>query len=387
MQAPCQGIDPNHKYKIMKYKYEKSMKHFMLLAFTVILSSVACQLHMDTSALSDAITQNDSIIISGSINYKNLQIIPIIGIEISDDQEFKILSEVIKDENVVVKETGNVNQLSISNNTDDYIFIAAGDIVKGGRQDRTIGNDIIIPPHTRDVPLESFCVESGRWQKRGGESDRQFSDNTKMLSSKDLKLASRYGKDQSEVWQKVSEKQDKLNENLRKFKGEDVEVRAENSATSLQLTLESEELADVISEYRDNLDKLPESSIGFAYAINGELYGIDFYRSNQLFKKLQPKLLDAVIAEAISEFQKDSLFIAVDSKLVDEIIQEISLADTKESEVNEYTRERMYENDEGVMFETRDETQKQKWVRKNYITKGDYSKATDKNTPQLIHSR
>ena len=375
----------------MKKKFKKSIKHLMLLAFTVLLSSVACQLHMEVPEVNthqpDTIIENDSIIIGKSIDYKNLQIIPIIGKETSDNQEYKILSEVIKDKNVVVKETGNVNQLSISNNTDDYIFIAAGDIVKGGRQDRTIGNDIIIPPHVKDVPLESFCVESGRWQKRGNEDDGKFSDNTKMLASKDLKLASRYDKNQSEVWKKVSEKQDKLNDNLKEIKGEDVEVRADNSATSLQLTLESEELADVINDYKDNLNKLPENSIGFAYAINGELYGIDLYQNNNLFKKLQPKLLDAIIAEAISEYEKDSLFVPANHELVDEIILEISSANVKESEVNEYTSERMYEDDEGVMFETSDETRGNKWVRKNYISKGDYREDSGEQDQQMIQGR
>ena len=55
------------------------------------------------------------------------------------------------------------------------------------------------------------CVENGRWTKRGGEDAANFSANTKVLTSKNLKLAARYGQNQSEVWSGVAEQQTKLN--------------------------------------------------------------------------------------------------------------------------------------------------------------------------------
>ncbi len=377
----------------MKNKSKNIIKHVLILACIVLLSSVACQYHMEVPDENmhqpDSLTENDSTVLGESINYKNLQIIPIIGKATTGNHKYMILSEVIKNKDVVVEETGNVNQLSISNNTDDYIFILAGDIVKGGRQDRTIGNDIIIPPHTKDVPLESFCVESGRWQQRESEEVNEFSENTKMLASRDLKLASRYEKNQSKVWQEVSEKQDKLNKSLGEMNGEEVDVRSDKSGTSLQLTLESEELADATVDYKNNLKlgDLPDNTIGFAYAINGQLYGIDIYHNSDLFTKLKPKLFESVIAEAISEYEKDSSFVSADNELVNEVMNKVSSVEVKESEVNEYTMERMSEADDGVMFETIDRSKGQKWVRKNYIIKENYDEVSEQENQQLIQNR
>lgn len=339
---------------------------------------------------SDTLVENDSFLIGESIAYKNLEIFPIVRSGKTESQKYRILSEVIKGQDVVLEETGNVNLLSISNNTKDYIFILAGDIVKGGRQDRTIENDIIIPPYTKKVPLESYCVESGRWQKRGQEEVHEFSDNTKVLSSRDLKLASRYSKDQSAVWQKVSEKQYKLDKNLAEMKGENVDVRSPQSETSLQLTLENKELEDVTKEFKNNLNNLndfSENSIGFAYAINGQFYGMDIYHSRELFAKLQAKLFDAVIAEAISEYEKDISFVPVNREDLYVLIQRMLSANVRETKINEHTMERMFEGDQGVMFETVEITQRKQWVRKNYIFKEDYKSATEQKNQEMIYIR
>ena len=72
-------------------------------------------------------------------------------------------------------ETGNVNSLAIENLGDQAVFVQAGDIVKGGQQDRTLTVSLLLPPKSGRVPIASFCVEHGRWSARGGEDARSFS--------------------------------------------------------------------------------------------------------------------------------------------------------------------------------------------------------------------
>ena len=81
----------------------------------------------------------------------------------------------MQDKVVVVHETGSVNELQIKNVSADVdVYLQSGDIVKGGRQDRTIAMDTIIPPKSGLMPLNAFCVENGRWSQRGGERFSQF---------------------------------------------------------------------------------------------------------------------------------------------------------------------------------------------------------------------
>src|SRR5664280_78935 len=128
--------------------------------------------------------------LSGPFIHNNLQVFLIHGDSQLEERRYATLSEALEKKLVVIKETGNVQELTFENLSEDLtVFLNAGDIVKGGRQDRTVRDDLILPPQSGQVPLASFCVEHGRWTKRGEESLTAFSSNTKSLSSRKEKLA------------------------------------------------------------------------------------------------------------------------------------------------------------------------------------------------------
>src|SRR5215469_17654036 len=98
--------------------------------------------------------------VSDSATYRNLQIFLVHGDAQLDARHYATLSEAIARHLVVVKETGSVNELSIENlSRKETVFLNAGDIVKGGRQDRTVRDDLVLPPDSGQVAFASFCVE------------------------------------------------------------------------------------------------------------------------------------------------------------------------------------------------------------------------------------
>src|SRR5438105_9473050 len=99
------------------------------------------------------------------------------------------LDEALAKRVVQVRETGNVNQLEIENLGNDEVFIQAGDIVKGGQQDRSLMVSLLLPPKSGRVPIASFCVEQGRWSVRGREDVKNFSTSTASVPSREMKLA------------------------------------------------------------------------------------------------------------------------------------------------------------------------------------------------------
>ena len=108
--------------------------------------------------------------ISGPYTHDNLSLYLVHG---PNRAQHKLitLDEAIMQHKVMVYETGNVNQLAIENVSEDTeVYVQSGDIVKGGRQDRTLKNDMILPTKSGKVALDAFCVEHGRWTSRGGES-------------------------------------------------------------------------------------------------------------------------------------------------------------------------------------------------------------------------
>ena len=94
----------------------------------------------------------------------------------------------------VVHETGEVNTLSVENLSADYeLFIQDGDMVRGGRQDRLIAIDMLVPPRSGKVPLPAHCVESGRWTGRGDEDTKQFNKSDQFAVGNELRLANAAG--------------------------------------------------------------------------------------------------------------------------------------------------------------------------------------------------
>lgn len=153
--------------------------------------------------------------ISGPYHYRNLSVFLLHGEDRITGRKMATLEEGMARGFVKVYETGTVNDLEIENlSNDTEVYVQAGDIVKGGRQDRTLGIDMTLLPNSGRVPVASFCVERGRWAKRGEESAAEFASSTALLASNELRLAVRDAKNQSEVWANVEAMQTTLSKNL-----------------------------------------------------------------------------------------------------------------------------------------------------------------------------
>src|SRR5215813_7866595 len=152
--------------------------------------------------------------VSGPYTHKNLTIFLLHS---ADQQQVRApltLQEAMKRKLVVVRETGDVNRLTIQNRSNQDVFVQAGDIVKGGQQDRALALDLIVPPKSGRIPIDAFCVEQGRWSRRDNEAVAAFSASDNALASKDLKIAAKAKRSQGDVWANVGKAQEKLAANL-----------------------------------------------------------------------------------------------------------------------------------------------------------------------------
>lgn len=245
------------------------------------------------------------------------------------------LQEALAKQSVVVYETSRVEELFVENRGAEEVYIQSGDIVKGGQQDRVLTVSLILPPRSGRISIASFCVEQGRWSRRGQEDAGRFSSAESALPSRDAKLAMKappealaqpapsrraggggagaYGgaggrgvaadegaarsfSRQGAMWDSVSRTQQDLARNL------GAPVAAPQSQSSLQLSLENEALKKAQEAYVDAFRTVGATEgdvVGYVFAINGVLNSADVYPSNDLFKKLWPKLLNASVTEAI----------------------------------------------------------------------------------------
>jgi hypothetical protein len=290
--------------------------------------------------------------LSGPHACRNLEIYFIHGKAGVKGRQVIPLAEALEKGVVVIDETNDVNRLSATNHSvKEYVFIQAGDIVKGGRQDRTLSQDVLLPPKSGKVDLHAFCVEQGRWSQRGKEPSDQFSSSRKRLSSKQLKLAAKQAKSQQAVWNAVAAEQEKLGRRIGKS------VTKPASGTSLQLSLEDKDVEKQIQNYRQTLlpiGRRETDAIGFAYAINGKFNSADIYGEPGLFQKLWPKLVESAACEALSMRDEEQNHPAADPvDIKNHIAGALGCARHKEPS-NRSTRNSAGETAKSYTYETKD---------------------------------
>jgi hypothetical protein len=292
------------------------------------------------------------------------------------------LQEALGKGSVRVIETGEVNELKVENTGNEDVFIQAGDIVKGGKQDRVLTLSFVLPPKSGEVGLAAFCVEQGRWSARGIEDVKAFASAREAMPSRKAKLvmarrpaaaateesagdarASDNYASQREVWASVADTQEKLSGRLNET------VTASVSESSLQLSLENEKLKKERTRYIDALQKTGEANddiVGYVLAINGRVVSADVYPSNGLFRKMWDKQLAAGVTEAIGE--ADGKTVSAPGKdAAAAFLKAASSPQAHEEVVNDLSRRAVREADEAVFVEAK--RGNGSWVHRNYLAK------------------
>ncbi len=309
--------------------------------------------------------EKDQYRLEGPFTQGNLTVFLIHGKDKIKGQTFITLQEALVQRKVIVRETRSVNELSIENISSEEVFVQSGDIVKGGQQDRMLVVDLILPPRSGKIPIAAFCVENGRWSRRGNEEVTTFNSSSNTVASREVKLAAKARGSQGEVWREVAAAQDKLSANV------GGNVKNEASPTSFQLAMENKEVQKTAENYIDALSGIVNGKtdvIGYVFAINGKINSADIYASSVLFKKLWPKLLKASAIEAIAELRRGEKFSAPPADAVRGFLDD-SKGTEKEKDVSSRVQTVTRESSGSVFFETRDKAKSNVWVHRNVIKK------------------
>jgi len=275
------------------------------------------------------------------IRHGNLTVFPVVSSHSRDTSQFLTLDEGLRSGEVVVTEAGSVaplvrprhphpqwpeghadgarvNQLVLVNNSKRPLLLLAGEIVTGGKQDRIIGKDRLVPAESDPIDLSVFCVEPGRWvgssasfkapALRGGMGAMvQPSVRSKAMAEKD----------QQQVWDEVGKSRAAMTETVQVSGGNPVAAPlAELSGTSSYArTIENRAVAGKIDEvaapleqdYRSIIGQLRDrNAVGVVVAVNGQIIWTDVFASTRLLEKYWPKLVRSYAAESMAQPAKSA---------------------------------------------------------------------------------
>jgi hypothetical protein len=233
--------------------------------------------------------------IGGGRAFGDLTVFPVLASDQPNLGPFVTLEQALSDKTAEVREAdagGRVGSLVIENKGETSIFVLAGTVVKGGKQDRQIAQDFAVGPH-QTVPVDAFCVEPHRWnvEREGVATQGKFT-TEKTLAVGSVRAAGQYKQNQGEVWAKVGE------------------VNAQNGKApatgSLMASLDDQEiaaqrssLAHEISGFLGGLDPQAEV-VGVAYAVEGQVRGVRWFANHRLYEMYRESLVNTAAVEAIT---------------------------------------------------------------------------------------
>jgi hypothetical protein len=285
-------------------------------SLTTMTAGLVCLL-LAIPAAAGTQKENGSYRILPAIVRGNLAIFPVVASHSQDTSQLLTLDEGIGSGQVTVSEAGDerglvrpgqplpprrgsaeVNRLVLYNNSSRPLLLLAGEIVTGGKQDRVIGADRIVPPNTGPVDLGVFCVEPGRWVG----STEKFGSMAAQMAQPSVRTPAMAERNQAQVWDNVRASNAKASAAF-----SSAEAAAMQGTSSYAKVFASEPVKKMIAGYggaeseQAILRELRRKGAqGVVVAVNGRVLWADAFASTELLSKYWPKLMRSYVAEAMT---------------------------------------------------------------------------------------
>lgn len=201
------------------------------------------------------------------------------------------LDEALKRKALVVTElTGSaeVNTLLLENVSASPIFVLAGEILRGAKQDRTMQRDLLIPPKSGKMKVSVYCTEHGRWV----ENSKSF-ESAEQAVPNSVRRSAKVEKTQSQVWSSIGKNQEQL--------------RATAPTAAAKDVYEAPHVQRDLKPFIDRLSGLTKRQahvVGVVAAYGDRLIAVDVFGDDDLFARLYPKLLRSYVVDVLNDKPK-----------------------------------------------------------------------------------
>jgi len=260
----------------------------LIFAFAMLLLAVQAVRAEPSGGEKALLWSVEHITVGEPVTGRNIAIFPLVGSGEKAPQKIKVitLDEAIAKGGIACKELEreSVNQIMIQNTSSDWVFIMAGEILTGSKQDRILKNDLLLPPKSGKLVVDAYCVEHGRWTY----NSKSFS-SEKTASNISVRQRARETCAQGAVWDAVQNTQSSLGYT--------------SKSQALNDTYKAPAIEQGMDELYNIFKGLPDrhpGTRGAMVAIGGEVLCVDFFNDESLFEKLWPKLLKSYLLEALS---------------------------------------------------------------------------------------
>ena len=210
-----------------------------------------------------------------------------------------------------------VNTLVLVNHSRRSLLLLAGEIVAGGKQDRIIAKDRIVPADADPVDLSVFCIEPGRWTGSTASFGAAGKSAAKsFMVQPEVREKAMAAQDQQQVWNSVNGAIAQMEVAAAPpvssgfpggfSRGAPRPLATTSYAKAMQDGAVSEkvdEAAAAATQGREQvLTKLREEhAVGVVVAVHGEIIWADLFANPDLLACYWTKLVRSYAAESLAE--------------------------------------------------------------------------------------
>jgi ARG and Rhodanese-Phosphatase-superfamily-associated Protein domain len=181
---------------------------------------------------------------------------------------------------VTERDQATVSALVVENRGPVHVLLLAGEILEGGKQNRIVVENVLVPPRSGPLTLPVYCVEQGRWAGVG----KQFTTRDTLAAPK-LRARMMERGDQQQVWAEV--------QNYAR------RAAAPSATGSYQAIPDKPEVQAHQRDVEVGIGaKIAPGAQGAAVFVGDTLAGLDLFQDGGLFAREWPKLLRASTIEA-----------------------------------------------------------------------------------------
>jgi hypothetical protein len=187
-----------------------------------------------------------------------------------------------------INESGSVNDLTVINLSNKFVFFMDGDILAGAKQNRVLNTSVLLSPNSK-TRLPVSCVEQGRWRHTSSKfRSTDFSAPTAMRARKardvkeSLKEERGHYSDQGAVWESVT-----------------------HFSMLHEIQSDTSNLSDIFDSKMNDFEELSKHFIpdpnanGLAVFVNNRLLNIDIFNRTDIYHEYFAKIIKGVAIEAI----------------------------------------------------------------------------------------
>ncbi|HTE23747.1 ARPP-1 family domain-containing protein [Flavitalea sp.] len=202
--------------------------------------------------------------------------------------------------------TENVHWLRVNNNTGQSVFVASGEMVTGGRQDRMVTKDTILQSLKVDQYIPVMCVEEGRWS----EKEKKFSYAS--FANPKLRRVLDQSKNQLLVWKEIYAQLDSSNINSPTL------AYAAKRIDKKHILFSDEYLR----YFSKTLNDRDTGIVGFVCMTGDKIIGSDIYSDPALFKDQFENLLSGYVEQAINYGSQSRVTDEIIKKYLDQFLKD-----------------------------------------------------------------